>query len=333
MEKAGKQERVHLETDEALAAVTDALLGLGHDVNEAGIVADHIIDAALCGYEYLGLSKVLRLADHFRPDRGEISVTRTSDFSARVDAANNVGMLAMPRAVEELLHIAEQHGFAIVSVVDAWMSGRSAYYCEKVARAGLICIHTASGPPLVAPPGGTMSALGTNPVAFGFPTDGEPLVIDIGTSAIAASDLELHDRIGDPLPPDVAIDPTGSPTTDPRSAVAGSLLPFGGHKGFALALAMHAMGVLCAPKTAEGFVAGHVLIGFSPDLLLPDGQYETLLTEQLRIIRETPRRPDVDVIRIPGERAQQERERSLRKGITVDRDVLDGIHALARRRV
>jgi LDH2 family malate/lactate/ureidoglycolate dehydrogenase len=80
------------------------------------------------------------------------------------------------------------------------MSGRSAYYVEMVARAGLVGIHTVAAPPMVAPLGGAKAALGTNPIAFGFPMEGDPLVIDLGTSAFTGTDLQFRQRLGIPLP-------------------------------------------------------------------------------------------------------------------------------------
>jgi len=86
-------------------------------------------------------------------------------------------------ATRAVIERATAHGFALVGVNNLWMSGRSAYYVEMAARAGLIGIHTVAAPPLVAPPGGARAALSTNPIAFGFPLEGDPLVIDLGTSA------------------------------------------------------------------------------------------------------------------------------------------------------
>ena len=72
------------------------------------------------------------------------------------------------------------------------MSGRSAYYVEMVARAGLIGIHTVAAHPMVAPLGGAKAALGTNPIAFGFPTEDDPLVIDLATSAFMGTELQFR---------------------------------------------------------------------------------------------------------------------------------------------
>src|SRR5439155_237567 len=84
--------------------------------------------------------------------------------------------------------------------------------------AGLIGIHTVAAPPSVAPLGGAKPALGTNPIAFGFPLDGDPLVIDLGTSAFMGTDLQFRQRLGTPLPEGVALDANGRPSTDSRTA-------------------------------------------------------------------------------------------------------------------
>ena len=69
------------------------------------------------------------------------------------------------------------HGVALVTVTDAWMSGRGAYYVEMIAKHGLVAIHTASSSPLVAPPGGIRPVLGTNPIAIAVPSSRGPIVV------------------------------------------------------------------------------------------------------------------------------------------------------------
>ena len=321
-------DRVHLSVSDARALAERALRGIGFDPEEARIVADHVIDAALCGYEYSGLPKLLNVAEspRFRAPRSPMRALRETGVSVLFDGGNNNGMLAMYHATRAAIERALQHGIALVGVTNTWMSGRSAYYVEMAARAGLIGIHTVSAAPMVAPPGGTTAALGTNPIAFGFPTQGDPLVIDMGTSAFMGTDREFRERLGIPLPPGVAIDAQGHPTTDAAAARGGALLPFGGHKGFGLALAMHALGVLCG-SAGEG--GGYFFIAFKPDLFLPLEEYRRALTEQIAMIKATPRQEGVDEIRIPGERAYRERARLTREGIEIDRSIYDALAALA----
>jgi L-2-hydroxycarboxylate dehydrogenase (NAD+) len=217
-----------------------------------------------------------------------------------------------------------------VAVGNIWMSGRSAYYVEMAARAGLIGIHTVAAPPMVAPLGGARPALGTNPIAFGFPLEGDPLVIDLGTSAFMGTDLHFRQRLGIPLPEGVALDAQGRPTTDAAAARRGALLPFGGHKGYALAVAMHALGVL-ASGVADDERAGYLFIAFQPDLFMSLEDYRKALAAEIAVLKATPRQPGVEEIRIPGERAYRERERLRREGIEIDRRIHDALTALAGR--
>jgi LDH2 family malate/lactate/ureidoglycolate dehydrogenase len=244
------------------------------------------------------------------------------------DGGNNLGMVTMYRAAQTAIAKAREHGFAVVGVRNTWLSGRGAHYVEMIARAGLIGIHTVSANLRVAPPDGTAAATGTNPIAFGFPTLHEPLVIDLGTSALSFSDLLLRERRGELLPEGVGIDPHGEPTRDPALAHLGALLPFGGYKGFALALAAQALGVFAGSTDDIGSIDGYLIIAMQPDLLVPLDDYRKYLSKTIERIKATPLKPGVEEIRIPSERAFRERARSLREGIEIDREIYEALLAL-----
>ena len=82
--------RVHLSVTDARDLAEGALRGIGFDHDEARIVANHVIDAALCGYEYSGLAKILNVADshHFKLPRKPMTVMRESDVSIAFDGGN-----------------------------------------------------------------------------------------------------------------------------------------------------------------------------------------------------------------------------------------------------
>jgi LDH2 family malate/lactate/ureidoglycolate dehydrogenase len=321
-------ERVHLGVAEARALSERAMRGIGYDPEEARILADHVVDAALCGYEYSGLPKLLNVAEHprFAAPRAPMRVVKETSVSVLFDGGNQSGMLGMYYATRAAIERASAHGLALVGVNNIWMSGRSAYYVEMAARAGLIGIHTGAAPASVAPLGGAKPALGTNPIAFGFPLDGDPLVIDLGTSAFMGTDLQFRQRLGIPLPEGVALDANGRPTTDARAARRGAILPFGGHKGYALALATHALGVLCGDAQDH---AGYLFIAFKPDLLMPLDEYRRALAAEIARIKATPRQDGAEEIRVPGERAYRERARLAREGIEIDRRIHDALVRLA----
>ena len=282
-------DRIHLGVEEARALGERALRGIGYDAEEAQIIADHVIDAALGGYEYSGLAKILNIPEHprFAQPRRPMAILHETEVSALYDGGNNNGMVAMYHAARAAIAKAAAHGVAIIGVTDSWMSGRSAYFVEMIARAGLVAIHTASSGAAVAPHGGSRAVLGTNPIAFALPGDDGPLVLDMGTSAFMGTDLALRVRLGAPLPEGVAIDRDGKPTRDAKEARDGALLPFGGHKGFGLGLIVQAFGLLAGSALGAGN-DGYVFIAFRPDLLVPLADLKRELAALIAKVKAVP---------------------------------------------
>jgi L-2-hydroxycarboxylate dehydrogenase (NAD+) len=323
-------DRVRLSVADARELAQAALRGIGYGDDEARIIADHVIDAAMCGYEYSGLAKILNLpeSEHFRAPRRPMALLRETEVSLAFDGGNNVGMLALFHAAQATIRKAATHGVALVSLTDAWMSGRSAYYVEMIARQGLVAIHTASSSPLVAPPGGARPVLGTNPIAIAVPSSRGPIVLDMGTSAYMMTEVMLRIRLRELLPEGVALGPAGEPTRDPAAVRRGALLPFGGYKGFGLALMIQALGLLAGSGVDAESDYGYLFIAFRPDLFGPSEAFERQVTQLIDRIKATPRQSGVDAIRIPSERAFRLRERAQDEGLEIDRLVFDALVAL-----
>ena len=326
-------DRIRLRVEEARELAQSALRGIGYGQEDARIIADHVIDAALCGYEYSGLAKILNLPEspRFKLPRRPMSVLRETDVSIAYDGGNNVGMVALHHAAEAAIGKARGFGFAVVAVTNAWMSGRSAYYVEMIAKADLVVIHTASSSRAVAPLGGTRPVLGTNPIAVGIPAFGDPLILDMGTSAFMMTELMLRERLGELLPAGVALGPDGAPTRDPAAARAGALLPFGGHKGFGLGLIVQALGLLAGSALDAEGDNGYLFVAFKPELLMPADDFKRHVLGLIERIKTTPRQPGTDEIRIPSERAFRSRARALREGIEIDRSVRDALVEMSAR--
>ncbi len=151
--------------------------------------------------------------------------------------------------------------------------------------------------------GGRRATLGTNPLAFAAPLPGgaDPLVIDLAMSVAARGKIVAAERAGQAIPPDWAVDAQGNPTTDPKAALGGVLLPIGGAKGGALALMIEIMAAALT-GSAYGWEAssffddrggppnmGHVLIALDP-LRLSAGGYDERMTTLLDAIAAEPGR-------------------------------------------
>src|SRR6187455_1800585 len=107
-------DRIHMTVAEARALGEAAMRGAGYDKDEAWILTDHVLDAALCGYEYSGLPKLLNVVDaaDFRLPRRPVAVVRETGATALLDGGNNTGMVAAYRATEATIARAETHGLA-----------------------------------------------------------------------------------------------------------------------------------------------------------------------------------------------------------------------------
>lgn len=153
----------------------------------------------------------------------------------QVDAGGGFSCPAYEDARTALIDRARNFGLAALVIRDCLHFSALWYEVEDLARQGLAALSMCPSYTSVAPSGGTAPLLGTNPFAFAYPRHGaNPYVFDFATSVVARGEIELHRRAGKPIPEGWAIDAEGHSTTDPTAALAGAMLPFGGHKGSAI---------------------------------------------------------------------------------------------------
>ena len=193
-------------------------------------------------------------------------VERDTPVVARIDGGDQIGYVVAHRATRMAIDKAKFSGLAAVAAHNTWYTGMLSYYAEMAAAEGLVSMIASNASPWVAPHGATEGRFGTNPICFGFPSAGEPVIWDIGTSAIIHAEVTLHRRLGTPLPEGVAFDASGNPTRDPAAALAGAFAPWGGHKGSGLAIVVHLLGMLAGspviPPELERF--GFLILAIDP---------------------------------------------------------------------
>lgn len=327
-----RSDTVRLGVGEARALGEGALARIGYGDDDARIITDQLIDNSLCGYRFAGLPRILAIAREAktRNARRPVAIVHETPVAALVDGGNNVGYVAVYRGAEIAIAKAHQSGIAAVGVYDSYFSGRNTYYLERIVEAGFVGLHTASGAPHIVPPGAIRPALGTNPIAFGFPSSEGPVIFDIGTASLMWGEVLLAAETGEELPPGLAFDADGNPTTDGREAAKGGVAAFGGHKGYGLAFAIQALGLLAgaAIPRAQAQDYGFLFLVVDPGALLPGNPFAAQMSELVRAIQRTPRREGVEEIRIPSTRAFRERKRRRVEGILVDRAVIAALEAL-----
>lgn len=191
----------------------------------------------------------------------------------RVNAQGGFSCAAFELGVPVLAARARDQGLAALIINNCTHFTALWPEVEVLADAGLAGIAMCPSYATVAPSGGTAALLGTNPFAFGWPRPNQlPYVFDFATSVAARGEIELHQRAGTPLPEGWAINESGEPTTDPTEALAGAMLPFGGHKGSAISTMIELLaGVMIGDRTSpdvKSYLGGTTLLPQHGELIL-----------------------------------------------------------------
>ncbi|PXW14632.1 Ldh family oxidoreductase [Paraburkholderia caballeronis] len=250
--------------DDARRFAAGALMKLAVPADIADDVAEHLIESDRVGYASHGMS----ILPHYRRVLTEGYVAfdgrpeRIVDNGALIgyDGHNGFGQHVGKVVIEDAIARTQQRGQCIVTLRRSHHLGRMGHYGELVAQHGLVLLafsNVTNRSPTVAPFGGTEPRLTTNPLCFAGPLPGgrPPFVVDIATSAMAVNKARVLSENNLPAPPGSLIDANGQPTTDPGVLFAdppGALLPFGGHKGYALGLVAELLaGVLSGGGTIQ----------------------------------------------------------------------------------
>ncbi|HMQ29481.1 MAG TPA: Ldh family oxidoreductase [Chloroflexaceae bacterium] len=229
--------------DELLGYAAALLAASGLPADDAALVAAIVVQADLDGVETHGLGRLANYLERLRRGvvnpRPQMRLARERGATAVLDADNGMGQLAAARAMDEAVRLARAAGIGWVAVRRSNHCGAMSYYVNKAVEAGMIGLALTNSPPGMAPYGGREAFLGTNPIGVGIPVaGGDPIVLDMATSAVARGQIIKAERAGRPIPPGVAVDAAGAPTTDAAAALKGALLPMAGAKGYGLALAV-----------------------------------------------------------------------------------------------
>jgi LDH2 family malate/lactate/ureidoglycolate dehydrogenase len=318
---------------DARQLAVDVLVAHGMPLDHAGIVGDHLVDAAGAGHAFAGLPRVMALVEHLtdHPAGAPITVTDRSASSAVIDGGGNNGYVTSLIGIDKAMALARASGVGVVGIKNTWFSGRLAYYVERAARAGFMAFHTASTQARVAPSGGIDRIFGTNPVAFAFPCDPEPLVIDFGTGMTTWGNVLLRRKLGQPLEPGAAVDAEGNPTLDPSAALEGAFLPWGGHRGYGLALVVQVLAMMAGGKMVAEEVtdSGFFFLVIDPAMLGSAEEFKANVTSLVAHIEASRPAPGTEKVRVHGRGSLAKRAKAQAAGmIEVDQAVYDTLVAL-----
>ena len=243
---------VRLSSDRARDLAASLLEAAGASEADADAVARSLVAAERAGHAGHGLARLPGYLGRLRSGgtvSGPWRLVRSTGPVESYDGAAGLGHVHLELAVERAAALAVEHGAGIVGVSHSNHGGALGTRARALAERGLIGILATNAPAVLAPPGGTRAVVGTNPLALAAPVPGgPPLVCDLATSQVSRGQIMRAVQEDRPIPAGWALDAEGRPTEDAAAALAGTLMPLGGPKGFALALLIEVItGVLLGP--------------------------------------------------------------------------------------
>ncbi len=317
---------------------TGLLVAAGVASPDAQAISESLVGANLRGHDSHGVVRIPDYVDQMQ--RGELvagapfEVLRETAAMIAADAHLGFGQLQCAKLIEQLVPKARALGIACGTLKNCGHVGRLGEWVERIAQlrmAGLITVNDNGVLKCVAPPGGIEPRISTNPVAFGIPTGGEPLVLDISTSVVANGKIRVAQLGGRSCPEGWLQDAKGNPTTDPSTRFAdppGTLLPLGGeqsgYKGFGLGLVLDMLtaglaGGFCPPAEAEAPLTNNVLmVVWNAERFAGRDHFEREAAKLVEFARQPPFKPGVTSIQMPGDRSRATAGVRRERGIPLD---------------
>jgi LDH2 family malate/lactate/ureidoglycolate dehydrogenase len=312
---------------------------------DAAVTADSLIRADLEGNEGHGISRLPIYARRLKEGRiaANPQITfRRSGSILQVDGGNGLGQVVAYRAIEHAIPIAREQGIAAVWIRGSNHFGTAAYFCQMACDRQMALIAMTNSPPAIAPWGGKKAFFGTNPIAFGFPVrEQPPVIVDMSSSVAARGKIILAAKTGAEIPPGWAMDENGKETTNPKAALNGALLPIGGAKGYALAMAIELMcGVLSGAaygphvnnlyQDGDGPAnVGHCFILLDIAAWMPIDEYFDIINQFLLEVKHVPPAADSPGIYYPGERRSSRYAERIEQGLHISGEVAAELRQLA----
>ena len=273
---------------------------------------------------------------------GSINIEQTAAATGIIDGGNTLGQVVSVAAMREAIRLAREAGVGSVTARNSNHYGAAAYYTHMAAREGMVGLSATNSPPALPAWGGREAYLGTNPLAIAFPTrSGEPLSIDLSLSVVARGKIIQAAKANKPIPVGWAVDKDGRETTNPTAALAGALLPLGGAKGFALALAVEIFSAILSGAAFGPHVnsileqdthpanVGHWFLAIDIKRFLPFDTFLDRLEILVAEMKASSLAEGFSQIRMPGERRAQLRRQQLAEGIKLPDETLQALNQWA----
>ena len=326
-------------------AIEQVVRAGGSDAGEARLVAENLVMANLLGHDSHGVGMIPRyvsaLLEGGLSANAHVEIRLDTGSLLALDGRQGYGQVIGMEAMQLAIERARRHGSCVMTLGNVHHLGRIGHWAEMAVAQGLVSIHFVNviSHARVAAYGGADARFGTNPMCVGIPVPGEPpFLLDMATSAVAQGKMRVAHNKREKVSPGQLIDDRGRPTDDPRYAVVpplGAILPFGGYKGYGVALACELLGGALSgggtwhygESSKQRVLNGMLAIVIDPAKLGTKERFEAETREFLAWLRKTPPAPGFENVRIAGEPEREYRARREKEGIPVDPNTWEEILA------
>jgi LDH2 family malate/lactate/ureidoglycolate dehydrogenase len=331
----------------------DVFAGLGVPIEDARLTSDVLITADVRGIKSHGIGRLKYYYDRIKRGQHQpvtqFEVVREGPTTALVDGHHGMGHVIGVKAMQLAIDKARAYGMGSVAVRNSTHFGIAGYYPLMAVNAGMAGMTFTNARPAIAPTFGTYPMLGTNPIAFGAPTDEAfPYLFDGATSIVQRGTYEVLERAEQPGEPGWAIDRNGEDITDAKQLLDGldtgeaALLPLGGagesfagYKGYDLATMVEILSASLsggafmkdllgyAPDGARRpFMIGHFFLAIDIEHFVPVELSKSITGGILRALQAARKAPGQDRIYVAGEKEFEKEQEVRQHGIRVNHNLL-----------
>jgi len=311
----------------------------GATEEEAKCVAKHLVAANLAGHdshgimvipEYLEMMEKGLIRPNVQPE-----ILQENSTTAIIDGKWGFGQVVAEMAMELAINKAGESGLSIIGIRHVYHIGRLGFYSSMAAERGMIGVVLCNTGPIMAPYGGRSRVLGSNPISVAAPSEDGIFLLDFATSVVAGNKVVLAYKRGERIPRGWMLDKNGNPTDDPSTIFdEGALLPFGGHKGYAIALLIDILGGILTghgctscPEFKHG--NGTLMLAIKIENFIPLDEFKNKVKVLFKNIKNVPKAPGFTEILIPGEPERRTAAQRLKDGIPVSPETWKTIENIA----
>ena len=309
----------------------------GSDSEESNIVSGHLVDSNLVGHDSHGIIRVSKYIEWLKKGNVKlnqsINIIKEENNFLHIDGNFGYGQKIAKQSFDLGIKKAKENGHCILAIKNLGHIGRVGAWSELIALNGCVSVmfvNTSGFGILMAPHGGTDRRLSANPIAIGVPIkNNDYLVLDMATSVVAEGKIMVAKNKKDKLPDGLILDGYGKPTNDPEKFYTeplGSILPFGGHKGFGLAFMIDILsGALTGGNSshpdndnAHTVINNTLAIIIDTKKTVSENYFQNDINRLTKRIKASPKAENTNEILLPGEIEKNIKKERLINGIPLD---------------